>query len=936
MGMRLTFRTKLLAIVAVNALALVVLIATSTLIEREVDHQLARIQREYVPRIGLQPRLEGAFARIGRTFQDAVAAADEDLLVDARDQVDALLAQIRGAGAVIPPEAARELIVAIETYAAAGTDVSRRMIAGANDESLVAAMERMQRLQADAAERIGRVTAFDAADLGARFAAAAETQRTGARIRLVISGICLISILGLSMWIGRGLVRALASLAAGFRRFGDGDLATPIPVTSRDELGDVATQANQMAQHLERSAWLKSGQGGLVAQLHGDLEPEQVARRAIAFLARHFGAPAGAIYYTGRDGAFELLGAYGIDRPAGAQPPRFHRGEGVIGEAALRDEPTILDAPEERELRLRGGLVEVRPRTLVLVPLLHVGQVTGVVELALLDRWPEGGTELMRSVREVLTIAIEVARARGASRALLAETQRQAAELLEARGRLEQKADELARASAYKSQFLANMSHELRTPLNAIIGFSELMHEEAIPDDPAQRREFLGHILVSGRHLLALINDILDLSKVEAGKLEFRPEALRLSRLVDEVVGILRTTASAKQIRLEPAIDPEVEELTLDPGRLKQVLYNYVSNAIKFTPAGGRIAIRATPEGADEVRFEVEDTGIGIAPDDLGRLFADFQQLANKHISGGTGLGLALTKRLVEAQGGRVGVRSTLGTGSVFHAILPRVATTGFAEPTPSPVEPAKRGAPRVLVVEDDPVDGRQLADALKHAGYGVEVCTSGAQAIARASEHPFDAITLDLLLPDMSGLDVVRQLRNGKSQRAPVIVVTVVAEPGVLAGFAVRDVLLKPVDGDALAGALRRAGVSATTSRQVVVVDDDAAALRLMSTHLEQLGYDPAGFDDARAALAAVRAKMPAAIILDLMMPGMSGFEFLDQLRSEGDGRSVPVIVWTSKDLDPGEHAMLRASAVAVVSKGHGGSSGVVAELVAQLPPRG
>jgi signal transduction histidine kinase len=236
--------------------------------------------------------------------------------------------------------------------------------------------------------------------------------------------------------------------------------------------------------------------------------------------------------------------------------------------------------------------------------------------------------------------------------------------------------EQAEQSNRFKSSFLANMSHELRTPLNAIIGFSELMYDGHVRPDMPEHHEFLGDILTSGRHLLQLINDVLDLSKVEAGKLDFHPEAVALSSLVAEVVTVLRTSAADKSIRLDVDIDSGIGEIVIDPARLKQILYNYLSNAFKFTPENGQIQIRARPEGASAFRVEVEDTGIGISADDLPRLFAEFEQLdagaAKKHA--GTGLGLALTKRLAEAQGGHVGVRSTVGQGSTFHVILPRRA----------------------------------------------------------------------------------------------------------------------------------------------------------------------------------------------------------------------------------------------------------------------
>jgi signal transduction histidine kinase len=259
----------------------------------------------------------------------------------------------------------------------------------------------------------------------------------------------------------------------------------------------------------------------------------------------------------------------------------------------------------------------------------------------------------------------------GAEKQLLEDTQRAVLNILEDLDTEKRSAQE---ANRMKSEFLANMSHELRTPLNAIMGFTKLMVHGKVGPVSGQQQEFLSDILKSSDHLLQLINDVLDLAKVEAGKMEFHPEPIDLPQLVGEVRDILRAVAAGKQIRIETAIDSTCIDLELDPGKLKQVLYNYLSNALKFTPDNGRVYIRVRPEGLESFRVEVEDTGIGIRPEDVRNLFTEFRQLdssASKKYQG-TGLGLALTRRIVEAQGGRVGVDSLLGKGSTFLVVLPR------------------------------------------------------------------------------------------------------------------------------------------------------------------------------------------------------------------------------------------------------------------------
>ena len=503
-------------------------------------------------------------------------------------------------------------------------------------------------------------------------------------------------------------------------------------------------------------------------------------------------------------------------------------------------------------------------------------------------------------------------------------------ELRERSADLEAQNRRIQESNRLKSEFLANMSHELRTPLNSIIGFAEVLQEGEIKPDSPQHAEFISYILNGGRHLLQLINDVLDLAKVEAGKLEFRPKEVALPTLATEIVAVLRNQIALKNLDVTIEVEPEVTRVTVDPSRLKQVLYNYLSNALKFTGDGGKIALRLRAEGADMFRVEVEDSGIGIAPEDVGRLFVEFQQLdpgtGKKHA--GTGLGLALTKRIVEAQGGSVGVQSVLGAGSLFFANLPRHAE---ADPQGDPVPPLveRTGAVSVLVIEDDSRDRALLVQTMHKAGYNVQVAENGAHAIASCAERLFHAITLDLLLPDMTGLDVLHQVRlSGKNRGTPVIVVSVVADRGIVGGFSVHDYLGKPINGKELIGSLQRAGVYPYDDGSILVVDDDAAALRLMETCLRRLGFDAICRLDGEAALEAVRDRPPLAVIVDLLMPGMDGFGFLARFRQIPTNRRIPVIIWTMKDLTDEDHVRLRDLAAAVVVKQNDEPTKLVEEL--------
>jgi PAS domain S-box-containing protein len=486
-------------------------------------------------------------------------------------------------------------------------------------------------------------------------------------------------------------------------------------------------------------------------------------------------------------------------------------------------------------------------------------------------------------------------------------------------------------ANRLKSEFIANMSHELRTPLNAVIGFAELIHDGKVGPVNADQKEYLGDILTSSAHLLRLINDVLDLAKVESGKMEFLPETVDLGQLVGEVRDVVRPLAASKRIRIAVTVAPEMGPVVIDASKLKQVVYNYLSNALKFTGEDGHIAIRVAREG-ESFRLEVEDSGIGIKPADIGRLFGEFQQVdaSTSKKYGGTGLGLALTKRIVEAQGGQVGVRSTPGKGSVFFAVLP-VRAAAPSLPAPALPDDAQLG-PRVLVVEDRPEDSAWLCATLGAAGYVTEAVVTGAAAIARCHARHYDAITLDLLLPDMSGRDVLKAARSGGPNRdTPVVIVTVIVEKGAAAGFHVQDILQKPVAQSDLLAALERARVPGGAG-PVLVVDDDPKSLKLAERILRDAGYDVVCRSDGEAGLEAAERRPPVAVMLDLVMPQMDGMAFLERFRRTPHGRRTPVIVWTVKKLTRHDRDQVLASVQAIVEKGQG--AGALLDELRQLAP--
>ncbi|HLG68925.1 MAG TPA: response regulator [Chloroflexota bacterium] len=493
--------------------------------------------------------------------------------------------------------------------------------------------------------------------------------------------------------------------------------------------------------------------------------------------------------------------------------------------------------------------------------------------------------------------------------------------------RLREQNSALEAASRLKSEFLANMSHELRTPLNAILGFSELLIDAPPDDDDFETRAvYLERIHESGKHLLSLINDILDLAKIEAGRMELHPEPVPVREMVGQVVGTVQPLADRKGIRLEAQVE-EAGELFADEGKLKQILYNLLSNAIKFTPEGGQVSVEAVdlPE-TGELRLSVVDTGIGIAPEDQERVFQEFQQVdagANRKYEG-TGLGLALTKRFVELHGGRIWLESEPGAGSRFHVQLPR----GEAAPA-RPEAPEKLLAPvtengsgpLVLVVEDDAAAAHLLSVYLTRAGYQVAAAADGSQAIERARSLNPAAITLDVMLPEVDGWQVLRALKSDAATRdIPVIVTSIVDDQPLGYALGATDYLVKPIEREALLAKLARYTLGPDGSHRpasVLAVDDDPSALALVAGILEPASFNIATASGGAEAIQAVRQSSPDAILLDLMMPEVSGFEVVAALRTDPATQDIPIIIITAKELTAAERASLNGQVSAVFQKG-------------------
>jgi len=496
---------------------------------------------------------------------------------------------------------------------------------------------------------------------------------------------------------------------------------------------------------------------------------------------------------------------------------------------------------------------------------------------------------------------------------------------------LERRNREVERANQLKSEFLASMSHELRTPLNAIIGFSDLLQEQSAGEVNEKQQRYLNHISHGALRLLTLINDILNLSKIDAGRMDLRLEKLLLPEDIEEVFTAVRPLAAAKGQHLDIHVSPGIE-LHADKSRVMQILENLLSNAVKFTPVGGSITVEAHADGT-LLRLAVRDTGIGIPPDEIETIFETFHQAAatTKGIREGTGLGLAITKRLVELHRGRIWVESEVGQGSRFSVEMPLGPAHEKLEPDVS-VGGAqlRREKPLVLIVEDEEAARELLTSYLEPEGYDVAWVSSGTDALIRARQLQPDVITLDIRLGDISGWEILHRLKKDpETTHIPVVVISILDEPETGFALGASDYLVKPIEKESLLAVLRKhVSLPSKGAATLLVVDDDTETRYLLSAMLEAEGYTTVLAASGNQALDILSRVSPAAILLDLLMPEMDGFEVLRRIREDRMSRDIPVFILTAKDLTEQDLSNLAGQTRALFLKGDAWRKALLAQL--------
>jgi signal transduction histidine kinase/DNA-binding response OmpR family regulator len=645
--------------------------------------------------------------------------------------------------------------------------------------------------------------------------------------------------------------------------------------------------------------------GEVGAAVSSTLDVDTVLTTIVTHANKLAGTQAGVIYDY--DEATEELrpratSGYAEETADALRRNPLRKGEGVTGLAVTQRHPIqVPDIAVERAYHSRvfDLMVERGFRAVLAVPLIREDQVMGALTVT---RTQPG--EFSPEVINLLTTF--------ASQSALAM---QNARLFH----------QLEIASQHKSTFLANMSHELRTPLNAIIGYSEMLQEDAVDEGAEGLVPDLKRVNAAGKHLLELINSILDLSKIEAGRMELHLEDFDVAAMVEDIAAVVKPLAENNGNRLDVTGQATAGTMHADPTKVRQVLFNLLSNACKFTE-NGAISLTVEREGASDdawLSFMVSDTGIGLTADQLGRLFQEFSQAdaSTTRKYGGTGLGLALSRRLSRLMGGDVTVTSEAGRGSRFTVRLP----ANVAQIVERSESGKQGGVGTVLVIDDEPPVRDLMRRFLGKEGFRVLTAAGGEDGLRIAREQRPDAITLDVMMPGMDGWMVLSALMADAELRdIPVIMLTIVDDKHTGYALGASDYLSKPIDRARLLAVLARY----RRDLPILEVDDDPGVRQLLRRTLEAEGYTVTEADNGQAALALLESGLPGVILLDLMMPELDGFGVVSALREREAWHGVPVVIITAKELTAEERAWLNGSVVRILEKRALGERALLSEV--------
>jgi len=669
---------------------------------------------------------------------------------------------------------------------------------------------------------------------------------------------------------------------------------------------------------LTRSVERLTALGEVSQALSSTLDLDAVLSTIVSRANQLAGTDACTVYeYDERAEEFHLRATDGLadEVVAIARRAPIRRGEGLAGRVAVTLEPVqVPDIAQEGAYRgpLREPLLRSGVRAILAIPLLREGHLIGglTVNKNAAGVFAPQVVDLLKTFASQSALAIQNAR-------LFRE--------------IEDKSRQLEVADRHKSEFLANMSHELRTPLNAIIGYSEMLQEDAADLGAESLTEDLKKINAAGKHLLELINAVLDLSKIEAGKMELYLETFEVASLVRDITAVIQPLAAKNGNRLELACPDDAGAMHADLTKVRQALFNLLSNACKFTERGtvALAVARKAVDGRDWLRFTVRDTGIGMTPEQLARLFEAFTQAdaATTRRYGGTGLGLALSRKLCRMMGGDITVESEAGRGSTFTIRLP-VAVAAPVDDATAPAAPTvsvPAAAGTVLVVDDEAAVRDLMHRFLTKEGFRVVTAAGGEDGLRLARELRPDAITLDVMMPGMDGWAVLSALKADPDVAdIPVVMLTIVDDRNLGYALGAAEYLTKPIDRERLVAVLTKY----RRDLPVLVVDDDPEVRQLLRRMLEPAGYTVAEAANGRVALERLRDSVPGVILLDLMMSEMDGFELVAEVRRHEAWRGIPIVVITAKDLSRDDHERLNGSVHAILLKGAYNRDQLLAEV--------
>lgn len=622
----------------------------------------------------------------------------------------------------------------------------------------------------------------------------------------------------------------------------------------------------------------------------------------------------------------------------------FDIGEGIVGICVGEKRTQVIEGGDGLvQMAIETEAGKVTPAAIIASPIFYQDRVIGVMTAASAVELVERDRFFIERLCAQIGIAINNLRQYEDLKELSARLKIQGKEIT-------QKNVELQEANKMKSEFLANMSHELRTPLNSVIGFSEVLKDGLTGELSPEQKEYATDIFESGHHLLSLVNDILDLAKIEAGKMDFIPEVINVGGIIEKSVSILREGALENGIRISFKIEEGIEGFVLDGRKFRQIIYNLLSNAVKFTESGGKVDVAASMIEVDSKEFfevVVTDTGIGIASEELEKLFTPFVQLdaSMSRRYEGTGLGLAMVKRLMGLHNGTVSVESKEGKGTSFIVRFPtglevdrlslsedgaRVSSVGAGEPG----RDKSSGTPLVLVVEDDDPSAEIIRIRLEKEGYKVIRTISAEKALEEVAIRIPDLIILDIMLPGMDGWEFLARIRgHERLSRTPVVIVSVLADTNQSRGFSLgaAKVLQKPLKSEQLLSVLsevRGLGADGEERGSVLVVDDDPKAVELVSVHLTKAGFEVLKAYGGAEAIELATGKRPALMILDLMMPEVNGFDVVNELSIKSETASIPIIILTAKQITDEDRRTLNGGIARIVEKSEFNHGNFIAEV--------